>query len=93
MTPDQIATAAVAIAGDRAVSTSKSNMNMTITCADAATASTLRGELAAAKLQSTPHRNNANIVVVLLRPRQQIIIRRRTPNFHIGRFYGDRGER
>lgn len=79
MTPEQIAQTAQQIAGDRAIHTAQSQMNMTITCADAGTAN--------------PHRNNANIVVVLLRPRQQIVIRKSERNYHIGRFNGDRGER
>lgn len=93
MTPEQIIASALQIAGDRALSTSRSQMNLMITCADANIASALRTELDAAKINATPHRNNANIIIVMLRPRQQFVMPRREPNFHIGRFYGERGER
>lgn len=93
MTPSQISVAALQIAGERALSTSQSQMNLTITCADATIASALHHDLETARLQATPHRNNANVVVVQLRPRQQIIIRKHVTSHYIGRFHGERGER
>lgn len=93
MTPDQISAAALRIAGERALSTSQSQMNLTITCADANTAVTLRDEMQRAGLQATTHVRFDAVIVVQRRPRQQIVIRKRQPSFHIGRFNGDRGER
>lgn len=93
MTPDQISATARQIAGERALSTSQTQMNLTITCADATTANTLREEMQRAGLQATKHMRFDAVVVVQRRPRQQIVIRKREPNFHIGRFNGDRGER
>jgi hypothetical protein len=93
MTPDQISTIALTLAGERALSTSQTQMNLTITCADADTAGTLRDEMQRAGLQATRHMRFDAVVVVQRRPHQQIVIRKREPNFHIGRFHGDRGER
>lgn len=93
MNPDQISTTALKIAGERALSTSQTQMNLTITCADAAIAGTLRDEMQRAGLAATKHMRFDAVVVVQRRPRQQIVIRKRQPSFHIGRFHGDRGER
>lgn len=93
MTPEQISQTATRIAGDRAVKSAQSQMNLLITCVDAATATVLRDELRRDGLQATNHMRFADVVVVQLRARQQIIIRKSQPSHYIGRFNGDRGER
>jgi hypothetical protein len=93
MTPEQIAAKAVQIAGSRAQTSQRTQMNLVLNCAGAADALAVRDELAGAGLSAMIHNRFANSVVVQLRQRQQIIIQPARKGGYMPRFNGDRGER